>query len=77
MGALIWLLARLVLALYLLASALAAYYAKPLALIWIAIRLATAIAILVRPEEIYLAALVVAAAVLGWHHFGGRRSAAA
>jgi TRAP-type uncharacterized transport system fused permease subunit len=77
MGALIWLLARLVLALYLLASALAAYDAKPLAPIWIAIRLATAIAILVRPEEIYLAALVVAAAVLGWHHFGGRRSAAA
>jgi TRAP-type uncharacterized transport system fused permease subunit len=77
MGALIWLLARLVLALYLLASALAAYDAKPLSPIWIAIRLVTAIAILVRPEEIYLLALVVAATVLGWHHFGGRRSAAA
>lgn len=74
---LIWLLCRLMLSLYLLASALAAYDAKPLSPIWIAIRLAAALAILVRPEAVHLSAIAVAAAVLAWHHLEARRAAAA
>jgi hypothetical protein len=70
-------LARLVLALYLLASALAAYDARPLSLVWIAIRLVTAVAILTRPEPVYLGAVAVAIAVLAWHHIGSRRVATA
>ena len=67
-GALLWLLARLTLALYLLASALAAYDAKPLSTPWIALRLVTAALILVRPEIIHLAAIGTAVALLAWHH---------
>lgn len=72
-GALLWLLARLVLSLYLLASALAAFDAKPLTAIWIVLRLVLAVCILTRPETVHLAAVAGAAAVLAWHHFGTRR----
>lgn len=72
-GSLMWLLARLVLALYLLASALAAYDARPLTAMWVAVRLVTSVAILARPEGVYIAAIAVAVATLAWHHMGARR----
>ncbi len=72
-GALLWLLVRLVLALYLVASALAAYDARPLSFMWIVIRLATAVAVLMRPELVQFAAIAIALAILGWHHVGARR----
>ena len=72
-GPLLWLLARLVLALYLVASALAAHDARPLSAIWIALRLATAVAVLARPELIHIAAIGFALAMLAWHHINARR----
>ena len=77
LGSLMWLLARLVLALYLVASALAAYDARPLNAVWIILRLAVAAAILMRPEGVQFAAIASAAALLAWHHFGGRRTQSA
>ena len=73
LGALAWLLARLVLALYLVASALAAHDARPLGAIWIVLRLVLAVAIMARPETIHLGAITAAAALLAWHHIGARR----
>ena len=72
-GTLLWLLARLVLALYLVASALAAHDARPLSWAWIVIRLATAVAVLMRPEIVQFAAVAFALAILGWHHVSARR----
>ena len=72
-GTLMWLLARLVLALYLVASALAAHDAKPLSSIWILIRLATAVAVLMRPELVHFAAVVFAGALIFWHHWSARQ----
>ena len=71
--ALVWLLARMVLALYLVASALAQYDAKPLSLVEVIIRLATAVAILVRPEYIHIAAIGFAFAQIGWHYLRARQ----
>ncbi|MBX2885596.1 MAG: TRAP transporter fused permease subunit [Granulosicoccus sp.] len=68
LGPLLWLITRLVIALYLLASALAAYDARPLSVFWIFARLVIAVALLVRPETIHIAALVVAIVILLWHH---------
>ena len=72
-GTLMWLIARLVLALYLVASALAAHDAKSLSFVWIVIRLATAAAILVKPEIIHLAAIAFAIGLLALHHLSVRR----
>jgi TRAP transporter 4TM/12TM fusion protein len=72
-GTLMWLLARLVLALYLVASALAAHDAKPLSYIWILIRLATAVAVLMRPELVHFTAVAFAGALIFWHHLGARQ----
>ena len=72
--ALIWLLIRLVLALYLLASALAAYDAKPLSSVWILIRLATAVAVLMRPELVHFTAVAFAWAMIFWHHLSSRQA---
>lgn len=72
-GKLMWLLARLVLALYLVASALAAHDAKPLSYIWIFIRLATAVAILMRPELVHFTAVAFAGVLIFWHHLGARQ----
>ena len=74
LGPLLWLLARLVLALYLVASALVGYDAARLGAGWIAVRLATAVAVLARPEAVYLAAIAFAGAFLLWHHMGARRA---
>lgn len=73
-GALVWLLARLLVALYLVASALAAHDAKPLSALWITLRLALALGVMVRPETIHLTALAGTAALLVWHHTGQSRT---
>ncbi len=73
LGALAWLLARLVLSLYLVASALAAHDARPLGAVWIAARLVLAVGIMTRPEILHLSALAAAVALLAWHHIGARR----
>lgn len=73
-GALLWLLARLGLALYLVASALAAHDAQPLSFAGVIIRLATAVAVLMRPETVQFAAIVFALGLIAWHHFQARRA---
>jgi TRAP-type uncharacterized transport system fused permease subunit len=73
LGALLWLIARLILALYLVASALAGFDAARLTFPWILIRLAAAVAVLMRPEMVQFGALVFVAILLGWHHMGARR----
>ena len=73
MTALVWLLARLILVLYLVASALAAFDAKRLSFVWIIIRLATAVAILMKPDLIQFAAVAIAFGLLALHHVGARR----
>jgi len=73
-GSLIWLIARLFLALYLIASALVAFDARKLSTVWIGLRLAAAVAILMKPEVIHLAAIGFAIALLAWHHVGSRRA---
>ena len=76
LDALAWLLARLLLALYLVASALARHDAGPLGLGWVAIRLGLAVAILSRPETVQFAAIAAAGAVIAAHHMSARRQAA-
>lgn len=76
-GALLWLMARLALALYLIASALAGHDAGPLNFMWIAVRLAIAVCVLMRPEMVQFAAIVAAAGILAWHHVAARRAALA
>jgi len=72
-----WLLARLVLSLYLVASALAGFDAKRLLSVEIVLRIAIAVAVLARPELIHFTAIAAAFALIGWHYFRARRSAAA
>ena len=72
-----WLLARLVLSLYLVASALAGFDAKRLMSVEIVLRIAIAVAVLARPELIHFTAIAAAFALIGWHYFRARRSAAA
>ena len=72
-----WLLARLVLSLYLVASALAGFDAKRLMSVEIVLRVAIAVAVLARPELIHFTAIAAAFALIGWHYFRARRSAAA
>lgn len=74
LSSLLWLLARLVLALYLVASALAGYDAKPLSALWIALRLVLAVGIMMRPEAVHLAAIGAAALLLASHHIAARKS---
>ena len=64
---LIWLLAKLILALYFLASALARYDTVPLSMLWVLIRLGIAVCLLARPEVIHLSAVAAAIAVLVLH----------
>ena len=72
-----WLLARLILSLYLVASALAGFDAKRLIGVEIMLRIAIAVAVLARPELIHFTAIAAAFALIGWHYFRARRSAAA
>jgi TRAP-type uncharacterized transport system fused permease subunit len=68
-----WLIARLAVVLYLIASALARFDASALSLPWVFIRLALAVLILARPELIHSAALAVALGLIIWHHMAARR----
>ena len=77
LGVLLWLLARLLVALYLVASALAAFDARALTAPWIVLRLGLAVAIMARPELLHLSALVATAALLAVHHAGARRASTA
>ena len=74
---LLWLGVRLMLSLYLIASSLVAFDASRLSFPWIVIRLATAVAVLAKPEMIHLAAIAFAGAILAWHHVQARRMQAA
>lgn len=67
-GALSWLLLRLILALYLLASALAAFDRRSLSSLEIALRLGLALLILCKPVEIHLIAVIVAMSLLALHY---------
>ena len=69
---LVFLIARLTLALYLVSSALAAYDHKALTGTEIAVRLAVAVLIMSRPAEIYLPALAAGVAVIALHVFRSR-----
>ena len=71
-SALSWLVARLLVALYLVASALARYDRGPLSIVWVAVRLALALGVLAKPETYHLTALALAAGVLVWHAIGHR-----
>ena len=66
-----WLIARLTLALYLVASALARYDASALSVPWVFIRLALAVFVMLRPEIIHIAAVVITIAMLVWHRIKG------
>ena len=72
--ALLWLLARLMLALYLVATALAGFDAARLTLIWIALRLGIALMVMMKPEPVYLAGIAAAIALLAVHHIAARRA---
>lgn len=76
-GSLLWLIARLFLALYLIASALVAFDASRLSVPWIVIRLIIAVAILAKPETTHFAAIGLAIGILAWHHINSRRLQAA
>ena len=68
-----WLLARLVLALYLVATALAKFDSKSLSLFEVGTRLALAIAILAKPQAIHFAAIIFAATLLSFHNWRSRQ----
>ena len=68
-----WLLARLVLALYLVATALAKFDSKSLSLFEVSMRLALALAILAKPQAIHFAAIIFAATLLLFHNWRSRQ----
>jgi TRAP-type uncharacterized transport system fused permease subunit len=74
LGSLLWLIARLFLALYLVASALAQFDAARLTLFWVVLRLATAIGVLLRPEAYHFAAIILAGLIIALHHWKARRA---
>ena len=65
---LLWLLAKLIVALYLLASALAGFDRKSLPALEIVIRLLLALLILFKPAMIHLPAVLAAVALLVFHY---------
>jgi len=68
-----WLLIRLVLALYLIASALAGFDRKSLSAVEVAFRLVLAVLILFKPIELHLTAVVLASAWLVLHFFRNKQ----
>ncbi len=72
-GALLWLLARLSLTLYLVASALAAHDAARLSLPEVVLRLAAAVMVLAKPEALHFTAIAAAVGLLAFHHVRARR----
>ena len=75
--ALAWVIARLVLALYLISSALAQYDARPLNPIETAARVGLAALVMFKLPVIYGAAIVAAVVLIAWHYLGSRGRAAA
>ncbi len=76
-GPLIWLMFKLVLALYFVASALARYDTGPLSMPWVIVRLAIAVGLLMRPEMIHFGAIALGLAVLVVHRFSAKPTAIA
>ena len=74
---LLWLLARLVLALYLLASALARFDRAALPLWEVGLRLALAVLVISNDSTLHGPAIAAAVLWIGWHTFRtkGRRAA--
>ncbi len=72
LGMLLWLLVRLSIALYLLASALAAYDRKSLSGLEIVLRLGIALMIMFKPMEIHIPAVFAALVILGIHFIGNK-----
>ena len=68
-----WLLARLILSLYLVATALAQFDSKSLSLVEVVSRLVLALALLMKPEAIHFAALIFSAGLLTLHIWRARR----
>jgi TRAP-type uncharacterized transport system fused permease subunit len=66
-GWLVFLMARLALALYLVSSALAAYDRKALGMAEVLVRLAIAILILARPMGVYIPSIIAGVAIVGLH----------
>ena len=77
LAALVWLLVRLILALYLLASALAGFDRKPLSMFEVFLRLALAVAIMFSDPFVHGIALAVGVLYLGAHHATGSGRAVA
>ena len=73
----IWLLARLGLTLFLVASALARFDVYSLSVPMVFVRLVLAVLVLLRPEAIHLTAVVVAVVLLAWHRRKGGDSPSA
>jgi TRAP transporter 4TM/12TM fusion protein len=71
---LVWLIAKLIFALYFVASALSRFDVAPLSLIWVFLRLAIAVGLLARAEPVYLSAIIIGFAVLALHRFGARQA---
>ena len=67
LGWLLFLIARLALALYLVSSAMAAFDRKPLGALHIAIRIILAVVILAKPVEFYSVAVVMGIGIIIWH----------
>lgn len=74
---LMWLLARLVLALYLLASALARFDARRMPMWEMAGRLVIALAVINGTPVVHFAGIALAAGIIALHYAGARRAAAA
>jgi len=68
-----WLLIRLILALYLIASALAGFDRKSLSAIEVVFRLLLAVLILFKPVELHVSAVIVAVMWLGLHNFRNKQ----
>ena len=68
-----WLLVRLILSLYLVATALAQFDSKSLSLVEVFTRLVLALAILMKPEFIQFAAIIFSAGLLSWHVWSARQ----
>ena len=75
--ALIWLLSRLVLALYLVSSALAQYDFGPLSILETIVRLGLAILVMIKLPIFYGPAIIASLAFLGWHYLRTRSIALA
>lgn len=74
LGLLLWLLLRLSIALYLLASALAAYDRKSLSGLEVVLRLGIALMVMFKPMEIHIPAVFAALVILGIHFTGNRNA---